>query len=644
MRQLINVILVTSLVLFSVQCSHTVVSTSNTPLSASLKSKSDFRSLASEGKDWIKELPGDGSPFEVDIKAKVFRATKNSSLTDDEKTEAAKRIAKYVGFLLHNYDDIHANDGTTKTEKEKAKSKIMTTVLERLFKASTHFILCKDLSDYACIEQTPFVEPSSSSRREDASKKLGEPVVINSSTIDDSVDVYFNENIMIPEEDIDFKKVITNVLAEKIKTEGKDAIYAAIYGMDDVTANDKRRSIGSMNNVYNAMIDRINSGVEVRAVFDHKGFSKDAQKPLIFSYVEPSEAKKKEKWILSSANDSKNDTKTLLDFQYSEGTQGLIRALASGATNDNEATGRVEYKNDGIMHNKFFIFKNREKLSVWTGTANISRTCMGSERNSNMSVFVRNNEIAQTFLDEFNEMYEYQNPYPANKGSDFVGAKSKDFPYGLFHSAKSPNTKRYFHFAKDGSAARVYFSPTDDAEHRSILQMLHSAKEGDTLRVSMFGAAGVEYVRALQLAAARGVVVEIIVDSPTACGPGSWASKVGDATLLEKNPFKASASIKLKKNKRGPGSSWKQNHQKIGLLMRGRKAEQLVFGSQNWSSSGNDKNDENLMALTKLGGSLKIAEAFNVHFTDYLWPVAVEVPQSTGCKKEPGDEESEEGE
>lgn len=636
MRTLINGVLIFSLVGFSVQCAHT-------PAVGTKAGKfSDFRNPASQ-KDWLEELPGDGKEYIEKVSTKLNRATKNSSLTEAEKAEAVRRISKYMGFLLHNYDAIHANDTGSKADKQKLKDKVINNSMDRLFRASTQFILCKDIRDYACLEQTPLIEPSSDSRREDPALKLGEPVVIKGGSIDESVEYYFNENIMIPEDKIDYKKIVTNVLVDKIRTEGKDAVYGAIYGMDDVTANDKRRSLGSMANVYNAMIDRINSGAEVKAVFDHKGFAKGAQKPLLFTYVEPKEAAKRDKWILASAGDPKNDTKTLLDFQYSEGTQGLIEALAINAKSDDEATGRIEWKNDGIMHNKFFIFKNGNKMSVWTGTANISRTCMGTERNSNMSVFVKNNEIAQTFLDEFNEMYEFQDPMPKNNGNDFVGARGKDFPYGLFHSAKKPNTKRYFQFAKDGSEARVYFSPTDDAEHRSILPMLHDAKSGDTLRISMFGAAGVEYVRALQLAAARGVNVEVIVDSPTACGPGSWASRVGDATLLEENPFDANAKIALKKNKKGPGNVWKQNHQKIGVLIKNKKAEQLIFGSQNWSNSGNDKNDENLMALSKAGGSLKIAEAFNKHFTTYLWPAGETIP-STGCKKEPGDEDSEEAE
>jgi hypothetical protein len=60
--------------------------------------------------------------------------------------------------------------------------------------------------------------------------------------------------------------------------------------------------------------------------------------------------------------------------------------------------------------------------------------------------------------------------------------------------------------------------------------------------------------------------------------------------------------------------SWGQNHQKIGLLIRKNgKAEQLIFGSQNWTASGNDDNDENLIALRNVNG-LAIGQAFKANF------------------------------
>lgn len=220
-----------------------------------------------------------------------------------------------------------------------------------------------------------------------------------------------------------------------------------------------------------------------------------------------------------------------------------------------------------------------------------------------------------------------------------VGRTTKNFPSGRFHQEKRPNTQRLFYFEKDKTTARLYFSPTDDAEHRAILPMIHSAKAGDRLLISMFGGAGIEYVRAFQWAAARGVQIQILLDAPTGCGPGSWAGKSGDATLLTENPYMKWATqfqpIELRKNDKGPKQTWSQNHQKIGLLLRKDKnqhqAEMLIFGSQNWSNNGNDNNDENLLVLSKKNESLKIGLDFQDHFENFLWPKSLKITEKEGC-------------
>ena len=43
----------------------------------------------------------------------------------------------------------------------------------------------------------------------------------------------------------------------------------------------------------------------------------------------------------------------------------------------------------------------------------------------------------------------------------------------------------------------------------------------------------------------------------------------------------------------------------------------------------------------KPGGSLKIAEAFNKHFTEYLWPRGEVIPRG-GCSGDPADPDADE--
>ena len=462
------------------------------------------------------------------------------------------------------------------------------------------------------------------------------------------MDYYFNEQIFTPEDLYDPSKGVARILEDKIKSLGndpeKDGLFMAIYGMDDITKTES--ALGSLNGVYSSLIEKINKGTPIFGVFDQTGAHPAANKPLIFSYVKPSEDKLS-RWILSPLN-TQTVAKTLssdltnMNFQYNAGTQGLIKKLSENIKSEDEARGRIEWRNNGIMHNKFFIFKDNNKMSVWTGTANISRTCLGTERNSNLSVMIHNDDVAKSYLTEFNEMYTFQDPKNVKPEltKDFVGPQDpKYFPRGRFHSAKRPNTKRYFKFLKDQTDLRLYFSPTDDAEHRALLPMILSAQPGDKILISMFGAAGIEYSRAMQWAIARGVQIKVLVDSPTACGPGSWAGRTGDATLLELNPYRGLfpnvPQIEIRKNDKNAGETWKQTHQKIGLLLRKKQdgqlnAEYLTFGSQNWSQSGNDSNDENLIILRREVGPLKIGTDFQNHFENYLWPKSLNIP-AQGC-------------
>lgn len=605
----------------TVQCAHKEanLTSPNIPVAQTLTKHRVTRAVASanpDSKDWIEALPGNKNDFLDLVKRKIAPVLKTTAGTAAEKEVYAERISKYLGFLMTNYGE----DGSlTADALVKAKAKLADKIMARLMSSSTQFILCPDLTDYECLEKTPVITPGAEMRREDPKLALGKRVIVQES-LHDSSEWFFTTQIMAPEDQVDQSKALASQLAKKIDEEGIKEIYMALYGIDDVD--------GSMKGVYDALMGKIASGVNVKGVFDQEGFSPGVTGPLTFTYIKPPKGPAYDSWILKPLDDG---IKTNLGFQYNVGTQGLINALAANAKTELEAKGRIESKDDGIMHNKYFVFKNASgKYSVWTGTANVARTCMGTERNSNMGFFIKNDEVATSFVKEFKEMYDYA-PEGTVGSKDFKGLKSATYRMGRFHGMKRPNTKRLFYFAKDNTDLKVYFSPTDDAEHRAILPMLHSAKAGDVLRISMFGAAGVDYVRAIQLAAARGVKVEILLDTPTGFTNGSWAARKADATLLEENPF-GDGDIVLKKNGKSKGGIWKQNHQKIGILLRKEgnsyKAEQMIFGSQNWSASGNDSNDENLITLRNRLTGLKMAADFDKHFTEFLWQNADPISDS----------------
>ncbi|MGZ5280461.1 MAG: phospholipase D-like domain-containing protein, partial [Pseudobdellovibrionaceae bacterium] len=203
----------------------------------------------------------------------------------------------------------------------------------------------------------------------------------------------------------------------------------------------------------------------------------------------------------------------------------------------------------------------------------------------------------------------------------------KDIPSlitGRFHKQKRPNTKRYFQFS-DGHELRLHFSPTDDGEHRAILPMLWTAKAGDTIRISMFGSGGVEGVRALQAAAARGVKIQIVLDNVTGSGLYSWI-KDSEGNFMEENPY-APGNQQVQDNIKVRLNNWPGlNHQKTATLTRANgRVETLIVGSQNWSLSGNDTNDENMVTIRHKTQSVKAGEAFNENFDKFMYPLALSI-------------------
>jgi len=525
-------------------------------------------------------------------------------------------------------------------------------LLSRLFQSSTQLVVCNQ-DDWSCLERKPMVLPSVAHRL-DESEDLGKPVKIKEPL---SIETYFTKKwsqrrMSQPE----VGDTVAQIMGKTITKNAKDGLYMAIYGIDDIKE--------SMKPVFDAIEAKVNAGVPTQAVVDvskegspnsfaraydvvidddnNVSLNKFKLSDLDFSYVKPADPKlwawgrpqwmdqiqnldpsvfaekdstsKDAAWIIKQPG-GKNAIR--LAFQYKD-TPALVGMINRNIKSNETAQARIEYPMDGLMHNKFAVMKDGKKMSVWTGTTNVSETCMGTEKNSNMAIVINHTEVAQEFLKEFQEMYGYDASNTRLK---------KDIPSlitGRFHKQKRPNTKRYFQFS-DGHEMRLHFSPTDDGEHRAILPMIWTAKEGDTIRISMFGSGGIEGVRALQHAAARGVKIQIVLDNVTGSGLYSWI-KDSEGNFMEENPY-APGDLQVQNNIQIRLNNWPGlNHQKSATLTRANgRVETLIVGSQNWSLSGNDTNDENMVTIRHKTKSVKAGEAFNENFDRFMYPLALSI-------------------
>lgn len=507
------------------------------------------------------------------------------------KNEAAARIAKYLSFLGMEPGSELAN-ATTK----------------RLLDSSTQFLFCDDMDDWDCLERDPAIVPVAAFRRS-VIPNLGKRIDVNDTL---KVELFFTErwrNRMANKPEIVVAPIgptISNKLAEKIEQFGTKSISMAVYGLDDITE--------SMRPVFDAVMSRKRKGSKVRAVLDMEGPKKGAVAPFVFSYLRPTF--KPESWIL-------NETTRPIKYEYTESPM-IARLLNEGARSNEEAMARIEFPNSGIMHNKFVVLENENGRSLWSGTANMSAECMGEEKNANVGIFIKNEEIAKSFLTQFDHMFEVDTKNPV-KQKNFIGEDGNDLIFsGRFHNNKIPVSNRYFKFA-DGNEVRIHFSPTDDAEHRLHIPMIHSARRGDVIRISMFVSSGDEYVRALQLAAARGVDVRIVHGATNGMGPGSW---IRDEFANVKMPNPYSASVPGKTD--ALLSDWQRfNHHKSATLTRANgRVEMIIIGSQNWTKPGNDQNDENSIAIRNLKKSVPHGLEYNSHFDEKLVKSSITVEQS----------------
>lgn len=208
---------------------------------------------------------------------------------------------------------------------------------------------------------------------------------------------------------------------------------------------------------------------------------------------------------------------------------------------------QYEFNNEtAIMHNKFFIFDNKK---VWTGSANITSTDL-SEYNSNYAVLIENKETAEIYKQEFEQMFN-----------------------GNFHKYKNKVQKKKVEHSKD-TKLEILFSPKDNIIENKIIPLINNAKE--YIYIPMFFITHKGIQEALINAYTKGVEIKLIGDATNA------RTKHTIHKELRKIGIKAKTE-----NQAG------KMHSKTIII----DDEVSVIGSLNYTKSGNNKNDENIVVI-----------------------------------------------
>lgn len=238
----------------------------------------------------------------------------------------------------------------------------------------------------------------------------------------------------------------------------------------------------------------------------------------------------------------------------------IIKNLASAAISDRNPNAKSS--SSSLMHNKFVIF---DKNTVYTGSMNFSAAGL-SGYDVNDIVVIKSKEIANLYEKEFEQMLN-----------------------GKFHNAKAKLNENNV-FKIGNSTIEVYFSPKDKSSVR-IIQILQNAKNYIYIPAFLITHSGIttELINAKK----RNVDVRIIIDA------NSTTTRNSKHNLLRKY------GIPLKtENYAG------KLHSKMMII----DDEYLITGSMNFSNSGENKNDENLLIIK----DNKIAKLHKDFFL-YLW-------------------------
>ena len=226
--------------------------------------------------------------------------------------------------------------------------------------------------------------------------------------------------------------------------------------------------------------------------------------------------------------------------------------------NNNSDKDSKEFKN--IMHNKFYIFDNKVLI---TGSANLSHTDM-SGYNSNSIIVFNSDEIAKIYKNEFEQMYN-----------------------GNFHNEKNKQTNKNL----KNNNLKIYFSPQDKSITNAILPIIKNAQK--YIYIPTFVLTEKRITEELIKAKQRGVDVKIIIDALNASIHHSKHNELRAGGLLVKTENYAG-----------------KMHSKSMII----DDKYTIIGSMNFSNSGENKNDENLIVID----DTDIAKFYKTFFL-YQW-------------------------
>jgi phosphatidylserine/phosphatidylglycerophosphate/cardiolipin synthase-like enzyme len=267
----------------------------------------------------------------------------------------------------------------------------------------------------------------------------------------------------------------------------------------------------------------------------------------------------------------------MYNFTLKEVSEALIKASQRGVAVrivvDSDALQKLDLprlkqagiyamgdRRESLMHNKYVIIDGR---ILWTGSLNL--TASGSENDENVMARIESSDLASNYAKKFNEM----------ASEDKFGPDSR------------PLTQ-VTRFDLNGIPVENYFSPEDKIDTR-LVSLVGSAKK--SVHILAYSFTLDKLASALIKAEKNGVEVKGVFDRDS-----SEDNTGADFDYLKKTGL----DVKLDGE---PGLM----HMKV-IIVDGRT---VAFGSYNYTSSAENKNDENVLIIADSDLASGFEQAFD---------------------------------
>ncbi|WP_372651255.1 phospholipase D-like domain-containing protein [Draconibacterium sp.] len=263
-----------------------------------------------------------------------------------------------------------------------------------------------------------------------------------------------------------------------------------------------------------------------------------------------------------------------LNAAYNRGV--TIRFITCGSTthasvndlnNNIPVLERPEIAEGGIMHNKFAIFDanatNANAAWVWSGSTNLTPSQLTYD--SNNMIFIQDQSLAKVYELEFEEMWGSTGNQPNAGNAKFGDAKIDNTPH---------------HIQVGDKLIACYFSPSDNT-NQQLINAINTADYDLDIETMLITRSDLAYT--IIDAYDRGVDVNVITERES-----------DNTDIVNTN---LSSTLPAKKYIFDDAAG--QLHHKVALIDANNPESdpQTITGSHNWSSSANDRNDENTLII-----------------------------------------------